>query len=210
MTPMAAAVAVPDAPARMPATTGYPRNQAERTPGVPRRRVALASGNVLRIRDGRGVRVTPISGVLWITEEGSVDDVVVRPGGSHRVANPGLTLVLAHGRARVMLEAPAGASSIELASADGQPGRRVAFGISGAYSLDVLRLTLKAAVHKVVAGLRRFGARSAASPPRRGWVEPDRRFSSWRVRVVEDLAPSDDPAWSTRDFASGRFVFPYY
>jgi len=71
------------------------------------RPVALARGDVLRIRDGAGLTLRPESGVLWVTEERSPDDRVVAPGDMCRLEGMGLALVYAHRHSRVVIGVPA-------------------------------------------------------------------------------------------------------
>lgn len=99
-----------------------------------RKPIALDRGNLLRIYDGAGLRLTPASGVLWITEEQSANDTVLLPGDTHRLDRPGLAVVQAHRPARVLIELPAGAVAprrVDFALALGGPGRRVAFPTRG-------------------------------------------------------------------------------
>ena len=99
-------------------------------PGALVKQVQLERGNVLRILDGRGTQLTPASGVLWITEEGSAIDTVLLPGDTHRLDKPGTTVALAHRPGRILLEVPAGTRvphRVDVACADGEPGRAIAF-----------------------------------------------------------------------------------
>src|SRR5262245_12822658 len=96
-----------------------------RTAGERRKMLRLDTGSVRRIVDGRWLRLTVTSGIAWITEEGCPDDFVLLPGDSHRIANAGLTLVLAHRAARVTMAVPSGVflpRRMDIARADGQPG----------------------------------------------------------------------------------------
>jgi len=68
------------------------------------RTMYLERDNVLRIFDGAGVRVTAVSGVLWLTEEGMPDDVVLVAGSDHVIEHPGKTVLLAHRPAWVLLQ----------------------------------------------------------------------------------------------------------
>ena len=93
--------------------------------------IHLDQGDWLRIRDGRGTRLTPASGVLWITAAGSAVDTVLLPGEAHRLENPGIALVLAHRPARVVLEVPPRESPprlVDLVFHDGTTRRRIVFG----------------------------------------------------------------------------------
>lgn len=53
----------------------------------------LARGEVLPLPGGRGRAVGVFSGRAWITEEGDLDDHVLGPGESFRLARPGLAVV---------------------------------------------------------------------------------------------------------------------
>ena len=111
-TPLRLAHVTPDPPV----ATGWP--------------ILLDTGNVLRIRDGGGMRVTTASGVLWITEENSTSDTVLLPGETHRVSHPGLTLVAAHWRSLALLEADpdvAPPRRVDVAVNEGAPGHRIAW-----------------------------------------------------------------------------------
>ena len=93
-------------------------------------RVRLDCGNVLRVRDGHATMVRALSGVLWITEERSTEDIVLLRGDVHRIENQGMTLVLAHRASRVVLEVAEGDGAprmLEVAMRDGDAplGRQV-------------------------------------------------------------------------------------
>jgi len=55
----------------------------------------LPSEGVVLLREARGARVLCLSGALWLTQEGRVDDVILQPGESLRITRAGLTLVTA-------------------------------------------------------------------------------------------------------------------
>ena len=156
----------------MTSTTYYaPASSATRTTRRPsgerRKTLRLDTGSVLRIVDGRGLRVKVTSGIAWITEEGNLDDFVLLPGDSHRIANAGLTLVLAHRAARVTMAVPAGIflpRRMDIARADGQPGRRIAFG--GGVALR-LRATVSAAINIVRSVIDAFADVAPAPMPAR-------------------------------------------
>ena len=56
-------------------------------------KIDLQRGKLLRILGGAGSRVTAHVGSVWITEEASARDVVLRPGQSLKLQRPGLALV---------------------------------------------------------------------------------------------------------------------
>ena len=93
--------------------------------GARRTIVYLARGHLLRIFDGRAMRVTAASGLLWVTEEGDVNDTVLREGETRRIRHSGMTLVVAERPAHIVLEARAAVflpSHVEIATGDGEPG----------------------------------------------------------------------------------------
>ena len=92
------------------------------------RTIGLDRDDLLRIYDGKGLRVTNASGVLWITEEQSANDTVLLPGETHELEAPGLALVQAHRPSCVVLEQGAGTTvprRVELAFTSGSVGRRL-------------------------------------------------------------------------------------
>jgi hypothetical protein len=123
-----------------------------------RKPIALDRDNLLRIYDGAGLRLTPASGVLWITEEQSANDTVLLPGDTHRLDRPGLAVVQAHRPARVLIELPAGAAAprrVDFALALGGPGRRVAFPTRGRTWIDGWVRATAIALRKAYAALAR-------------------------------------------------------
>ena len=63
----------------------------------------LAKGQTLKILDAMGSTISAREGTVWITEENSRKDVVLSPGASFRVGQPGLTIVQAFADASVSL-----------------------------------------------------------------------------------------------------------
>lgn len=55
--------------------------------------IELPQGTLLRVRDGAGVAITALRGEIWITEQDSPRDVLLRPGERFRLAQLGLALV---------------------------------------------------------------------------------------------------------------------
>jgi Protein of unknown function (DUF2917) len=55
----------------------------------------LPRDGLMSLRDGKGTRVVCLSGALWITQEGQVEDVVLEAGQCLRIAERGLALVMA-------------------------------------------------------------------------------------------------------------------
>ena len=66
--------------------------------------IALQHGRLLRVCDGAGTTVTAHAGSVWITEQDSPRDRVLRPGASYRLARPGLALVEALSDALISLD----------------------------------------------------------------------------------------------------------
>jgi hypothetical protein len=128
-----------------------------------RKPIALDRDNLLRIYDGEGLRLTPASGVLWITEEQSANDTVLLPGETHRLEKPGLAVVQAHRAARILMELPAGAAAprrVDFALALGGPGRRVEFPTRGRARIARLARAIAIAMRAGVAALTYGKART--------------------------------------------------
>lgn len=53
----------------------------------------LEKGRILRLHGGQGVRVACVSGLLWVTQEGKLDDWFIAAGWAMTVSAPGLTLI---------------------------------------------------------------------------------------------------------------------
>lgn len=66
-------------------------------------RLHLTGGQTLRLRDGIGSTVCCRSGTLWVTEENRPRDIVLGPGGCHRLSQRGVALVQALGEADVAI-----------------------------------------------------------------------------------------------------------
>jgi hypothetical protein len=71
--------------------------------------VRLASGQVLRIAQPRGLEVACESGHLWITEEGMPEDVWLAAGQRVRLVGDGLAVLEAKGDVRLRVEREASA-----------------------------------------------------------------------------------------------------
>lgn len=65
--------------------------------------IELRRGRFLRVLDGAGSTVTAHAGEVWITEQDSGRDVVLRPGRSLTLRRSGLALVEAFTDASVEL-----------------------------------------------------------------------------------------------------------
>ena len=69
----------------------------------------LNAREVLDIRDGQGLRVKSLRGVLWITQSTDSEDIVVRDGQSFVLDRPGLALISAPiGPADIVIQRTAG------------------------------------------------------------------------------------------------------
>jgi hypothetical protein len=185
-------------------------------PGTLRKPVQLDRGNVLRIVDGQGTQLIPASGVLWITEEESANDTVLLPGESHRLEKKGIALVLAHRAARVLLRVPAGTlppRRVDVMQVEGEPGRRIPFGMSRRFSLRALMTRIRVVIRKTAAAGRKFWTWREPLAPAGGWLEHDTVYSSWRVGRARDSRgwqALSDQAWSANDAMSRDYPFPYY
>jgi len=119
--------------------------------------VVLDRGNVLRVRNGPGTRIRAASGVLWITEENGAEDHVLLPGDALALARTGMAIVLAHRPARVILEVPPGVvppGAVEMALADGEPGRRIALDMPTPISLPTIARGLATVLGQARASIR--------------------------------------------------------
>jgi hypothetical protein len=67
-------------------------------------RIDLQRGRVLRVMDGAGSTVTAHAGSVWITEQDSLRDVVLRPGQSVRLRRSGLAVVEAFSDAAISFD----------------------------------------------------------------------------------------------------------
>lgn len=63
--------------------------------------IDLPYGKLLRIREGAGVEITAHDGVIWVTEQGSRRDVLLKPGERFRLRGPGLAILEALDNASV-------------------------------------------------------------------------------------------------------------
>jgi Protein of unknown function (DUF2917) len=70
--------------------------------------VNLSTGSGLNVADADGVNVRVLQGRVWITQEGSLDDVFLAAGDSHRLVGDGRVVISAEGRAdaRIAFETP--------------------------------------------------------------------------------------------------------
>jgi Protein of unknown function (DUF2917) len=61
----------------------------------------LPRGKTIRVRDGAGHTLITLEGSVWITEENSIHDVVLRPGQRFEFTRPGIAIVEAFGDASI-------------------------------------------------------------------------------------------------------------
>jgi hypothetical protein len=153
------------------------------------RPVALARGDVLRIRDGGGLMLRPTSGVLWVTEERNPDDRVIAPGDVCRLEGMGLALVYAHRNSRIVIDVPPSIErlpDVRLALHGADEARRVPLDLPVPTGL----------VGKVRALWRRIGRDSErSSAPEAavgGRYEHDAFLSSRRKRGVAERFDADE------------------
>jgi hypothetical protein len=66
-------------------------------------KIQLARGKPVPLRDAAGRTVHAHEGLVWITEENGVQDVVLQAGESFRLARPGLAIVEAFGDASISI-----------------------------------------------------------------------------------------------------------
>lgn len=66
--------------------------------------IDLPRGHFLRLANSAGSTLTAHAGSLWITEEDSARDFVLRAGQSLRLRKPGLALVEAFSDASISLQ----------------------------------------------------------------------------------------------------------
>jgi len=67
--------------------------------------IDLQRGRFLRVVDGAGSTVTAHGGEVWITEQDSARDVLLRAGQSFTLGRSGLTLVEAFSDASISFQA---------------------------------------------------------------------------------------------------------
>ena len=66
--------------------------------------IDLHRGKLVRVRDEAGSTVTAHAGLVWITEQDSLHDVVLQGGQSFTLGRPGLALVQAFSDASISIE----------------------------------------------------------------------------------------------------------
>jgi hypothetical protein len=66
--------------------------------------IRLARGKALRIPNAAGRVVRTHQGVVWLTEESTGDDILLRAGESFRLEQPGLAVVEAFEDASILID----------------------------------------------------------------------------------------------------------
>lgn len=66
--------------------------------------IDLHRGKLVRVREGAGSTVTAHAGTVWLTEQGSLRDVLLGPGESFTLDRPGLALVQAFSDASISID----------------------------------------------------------------------------------------------------------
>jgi hypothetical protein len=57
--------------------------------------LSLARDGLLALRDAQGTQILCHEGVIWVTQEGDIRDIIIGPGDALTVRAPGLTVVTA-------------------------------------------------------------------------------------------------------------------
>jgi hypothetical protein len=70
----------------------------------------LPRDGLISLRDGKGTRVVCLTGALWVTQEGQVEDVILEPGQCLKIAEGGLALVMALRPSSLQVRAPRASS----------------------------------------------------------------------------------------------------
>jgi hypothetical protein len=83
------------------------------TPGLIHLSDAAAGRRSLRLEPARGYRVVAISGEVWITQAGRIEDYVLRAGQALDLDSPGAAVVSSFGPADIEVIAPAASSASE-------------------------------------------------------------------------------------------------
>ena len=68
--------------------------------------IAMTRGSLMRLEDGRGMRVHVWEGAVWITQEGDRRDYFVPARTSFRITGARLTLISAIARSSIALTSP--------------------------------------------------------------------------------------------------------
>lgn len=104
--------------------SGSARGPAALPPPGGSASVVLDHGRFLRLRGAAGTTVTGVTGLLWVTRDGSWDDVMLVPGQQYRVADAVPVMVGAFGPSLARVAVPPRRAA---------PWRRVAGRLLGAW-----------------------------------------------------------------------------
>ena len=149
--------------------------------------IALESVELLCIRNGRGMRVRALSGMLWVTEADSSADQMLRPGDEVDLARAGTAIVSAVRPARLVIELIAGNAcpdAVEKVHADGRR-TRIALGIPTRGMVASLAGAIATALVKAIAPIDAIAKRLGAgrySP----MTYPDTYLPRHRQRRAKD------------------------
>ena len=183
----------------LPAPLAFLVAQRARSVGaLPVRSLCLDPGSVLRIEDGAGTLVHVRRGIVWITEENSLEDVFVTGGQAHRLSCGGMTIVSADRTSRIVLAFARGGAPrrIEIAPAAGESGRVVPL------LAQRRRSTLRSLVHAV---------RSRCRALRAWWNAPrEDPFRLHSPRHVARWQEDDFTPEAVRARLMNSSPFPYY
>lgn len=70
------------------------------------RTIEFRRGQCVRLANAGGTVVGCRSGVLWVTRDGSTQDIVLAPGETRRIKEPGLLIVSAFEAGSAFVQAP--------------------------------------------------------------------------------------------------------
>jgi hypothetical protein len=85
-------------------TTEFRNRTALRRPEAAPMTIELKRGKFLRVHGGAGNTVTVLTGAVWITEQDSARDIMLAPGRSFTLRQPGLSLIEAFHDASISYE----------------------------------------------------------------------------------------------------------
>jgi len=66
--------------------------------------VTLGEGHTLALKHARGMEITCVAGVIWLSAEGDARDILLTPGRSHSLTTNGLAVMEGLPRATIRLE----------------------------------------------------------------------------------------------------------
>ena len=142
--------------------------------------LALPAAATMKLAGAAGLRIEARQGRLWLTEEGCLDDVFLRPGQCYRVRSGGRVVIEAEGDSVVAL-GPVLPAPDALPEGDG--ARSGGAGTSPAPSVDVAASTGE------IAGKAELQLRQCC-PPSTGRHTPVMNFASSLARKTAAMAMS--------------------